>query len=57
MAKININGQTIAENQTKKNSAKSASNAITGLINTLSGSMDPEARKNAQTITTLISLM
>lgn len=57
MAKINLNGQTIAGNQTKKNSAKSTSNAINGLINTLQGSMGPEARQNAQTIASLIALM
>lgn len=57
MAKININGQTVAENPTKKNSAKNTNNAISGLINTLQGSMSPEARQNAQTIATIISMM
>lgn len=57
MAKINLNGQTVAGNSAKKNSAKSTSNAINGLINTLSGSMSPESRQNAQTIASIISLM
>lgn len=57
MAKINKNGLTVAENPTKKNSAKTASNAVSSLLNTLQGSMGPEARQNAQTIASLIALM
>lgn len=57
MAKINLNGQTIAENTAKKNSAKSTSNAINGIMNMLGGSMGPEARQNANTIASIIAMM
>lgn len=57
MARINLNGESVSENKAKKNSAKSASNAMEGLFNTLKGSMGPEARQNAQTIATIISMM
>lgn len=57
MAKINNNGKTIKENPTKKNSAKSASNAINHILNLMGSSMSPEARQNAQTIATIISMI
>ena len=56
MAKINNNGKTIAESPTKKNSAKSTSNAIGNIMNLIGGSMDPKARENAQTIASIISM-
>lgn len=57
MAKINIKGQTVSEAPTKKNSAKSAGNAINHIMNMLGGSMDPESQKNAQTIASIISML
>lgn len=56
MAKINNNGQTIAESPTKKNSAKKTSNAIDKIVSLMGGSMDPKARENAQTIASIISM-
>lgn len=57
MAKVNNNGKTISENPTKKNSAKSAGNAINHIMNMLGGSMDSESLKNAQTIASIISML
>ena len=57
MAKINNNGQTIKENPTQKNSAKSTMSGINNILNLMNNdSMSPESKKNAQTIASILSL-